>query len=72
MLSIDTISSFPDGSISLKTHANVWEQDSPKPGSGNNYSIAAAEITPDGKTGILIVAYQMKFYLYLISTADGT
>ena len=58
--------------VSLETHANIWEQDSPKPGGGNNYSIAAAEITPDGKTGILIVAYQMKFYLYLISTADGT
>ncbi len=58
--------------VSLETHANVWEQDTPKPGGGNNYTIAAVEVTPDGKMGILIVAYQMNFYLYLISMADGT
>ncbi len=57
---------------SLETHKNEWEKDAPKPGGGNNYIINAAAVTPDGSAGALLVTYQQRCWLYLISLADGS
>ena len=56
---------------SLETRSNVWEQDAPKPGGGNNYIITDAAVTPDGSSGLLVITYQQRCWLYLISLADG-
>ena len=58
--------------MSLKDGTSLWTQKGPQPGGGENYQVKAAAVTPDGRTGILIVVYNQRCFLFLVSLTDGS
>ncbi len=58
--------------MNLETGEAVWTQKGPQPGGGNNFQIKAASVMPDGSAGIILVIYNQKCWLYVISIADGS
>ncbi len=58
--------------MDLGTGEAVWTQQGPQPGGGKVYAIKAAAVMADGSAAVLLVTYNQKCWLYMVSLADGS